>query len=122
MKRSLDFTCIGCPMGCQVTIVVDEKGNIDKVTGHECKDGKKFVQSEYANPVRVLTTTVLVEGSKRRTLPVRTSKPIPKERLREVMSALARIRVKPPVKMGQTIISNVLNTGGDVIATDLIAE
>lgn len=122
MKRELEFICIGCPMGCQVTVIVDERGDIAKVTGHGCKEGKEYVQSEYENPVRVLTTTVLVEGSKRRTLPVRTNRPVPKASLQEAMFVLAQVKVKPPLKMGRTIMPNILNTGADVVATDLITD
>lgn len=122
MKRELEFICIGCPMGCQVTVIVDESGDIAKVTGHGCKEGKEYVQSEYRNPVRVLTTTVLVESSKRSTLPVRTNRPIPKASLQEAMLVLAQVKVKPPLKTGQTIVPNILNTGADVVATDLITD
>jgi CxxC motif-containing protein len=122
MKKELEFICIGCPMGCQVTVIVDESGDVAKVKGHGCKEGKEYVQSEYKNPVRVLTTTVLVEGSKRRTLPVRTNRPIPKASLQEAMLVLAQVKAKPPLKTGQTIVPNILNTGADVVATDLITD
>lgn len=120
MQKELEFTCIRCPMGCRVKIAIDEKGDITDMTGHQCKEGKKHAESEYRNPVRVLTATVLVEGNTRRTLPVRTDKPIPKGKLKEAMRALAEVRVKPPVKMGQAIVSNILNTGADLVAAGSI--
>jgi CxxC motif-containing protein len=120
MKREEEFICIGCPMGCRITALIGETGSIAKMEGQGCKEGKQYVQSEYANPVRVLTTTVLVEGSSRRTLPVRTNKPVPKERLQETMWALAKVRVRPPLRKGQTIVQDILNTGADVVATDQI--
>lgn len=120
MKGEQEFICIGCPMGCRIMAVIDDWGTIVKTVGQGCKEGKKYVQSEYTNPVRVLTTTVLVEGSSRRLLLVRTKAPIPKDRLQEAMCALARVRVKPPLKIGQTIVEDFLNTGVDVVACDQI--
>ena len=69
-------------------------------------------------PGRILTTTILTEGSSRKLLPVRTSGPVPKERLMEVMCFLPRIKVKPPVRMGQVIVPNIRNAGVDLVSTD----
>ena len=118
MQKEHEFICIGCPKGCPVRLVADDKGEIIDVTNYECKVGKEYVQNEYKNPVRVLTGTVLTEGSQRLTLPFRTSKPIPKGKLTEAMRALAEVRAKPPVKMGQVIVSNILDSGADIVATD----
>ena len=122
MNRKLDFTCIGCPMGCEVTVTVNDADEIMKVAGNGCKEGKEYAQSEHNNPVRVLTTTVLVERSERRTLPVRTNKPIPKDKLMEAMIALAKVRVDRPFKIGQIVVKNILKTGADVVASDVISK
>lgn len=118
MQKELDLICICCPKGCHLNLTVDESNLLTEVNGHWCKEGKEFAEREYRNPVRVLTATILTEAQKRRTLPVRTNKPIHKGKLLEAMSILAEVRIKPPVKMGQTIVLNILNTGADVIATD----
>jgi CxxC motif-containing protein len=34
------------------------------------------------------------------------------------MKSLANTKVKPPVKMGQVIVANILGTGADLVATD----
>ena len=122
MNRQLDFICIGCPMGCEVTVTIDEADNIKKIAGNGCKEGKEYVQSEYKHPVRVLTTTVPVEGSNRRTLPVRTNTPIPKDKLMEAMITLAKVRVNRPFKIGQIIVKNISKTGADVVATDVLSK
>jgi CxxC motif-containing protein len=36
----------------------------------------------------------------------------------QCISALARIRVSPPIKIGEVVLDNFLETGVDVIATD----
>lgn len=122
MNRELGFICIGCPMGCEVTVIVDSENHIVKVRGNSCKEGKEYAQSEYTNPVRVLTTTLPVEGSRRRTLPVRTNRPIPKDKLMEAMVALAKVRIKRPFKTGQIIVKNIVKTGADVVATDALSK
>ena len=46
------------------------------------------------------------------------AKPVPKDRLMEVMYTLSRTMVKPPIRMGQIIASDINKTGVDVVATD----
>lgn len=110
------FICIGCPLGCHVTLKVSEKGEIENVTGNECKEGKEYVIAEFREPVRIFTATILTER-KGCLLPVRTDKPIHKNQLKELMRALARLRVAPPVKTGDVLIHNILGTGANLIAT-----
>jgi CxxC motif-containing protein len=108
--------CIGCPLGCHVTLKMSDKGEVESTAGNQCKEGKDYVVAECRAPVRVFTATVFAEGSGR-LLPVRTDKPIHKNQLKEIMKALAKVSVRPPVKVGQTIIHNILGTGANLIAT-----
>lgn len=116
MSNLQELICITCPKGC-VTKVWKEKGQIN-IEGKICKKGKNYIKQEYIEPQRVLTSTVVVDGSTTKRLPVRTHKSIPKKKLFIAMSRLSEIRIKPPVKIGDVIISNLLNTGVDVIASD----
>jgi len=50
-------------------------------------------------------------------LSVRTDRPIPKKLLMECMRLLAEIKINSPVKMGEVILRNVLDTGANIIAT-----
>ncbi len=122
MMRKSHFICIGCPMGCDITVSVDENDQITQVDGHNCKQGKAYAQSEYKNPVRVLTTTVAVDGSSHRFLPVRTNKPIPKDRLMQAMAVLTTVRVDRPFEIGQVVLKNIVKSGADVIATDVLSN
>lgn len=45
------------------------------------------------------------------------TKPIPKELIPAAMEIIKSVRVDAPVKIGENIISNLLGTGIDVIAT-----
>lgn len=109
--------CIGCPMGCEVTLVIDDSGQVAKAGGNKCKEGRGYAIEEYKNPVRVLTATVLTQDSSQPLLPVRTDKPILKTKLTEGMRALVKVRAKPPLKSGDVLVSNILNTGANVVAT-----
>ena len=108
--------CIGCPLGCHVTLKVGDKGEIETLEGNQCKEGKDYVIAEFRAPVRVFTATILTVGGKR-LLPVRTDKPVHKNQLQELMQALAKVKVGPPVKIGQVIIHNILGTGANLVAT-----
>jgi CxxC motif-containing protein len=112
------IVCVGCPLGCRTTLRIDRHGDVVKITGYKCKEGRQYVLREHRSPVRIFTATVLTEKSARPLLPVRTDKPILKSKLKEAVFALARFRAKPPVKIGQVIVPNLLNTGADLIATD----
>jgi CxxC motif-containing protein len=112
-----EIICILCPLACRVSIRADEQGRIVDLAGFQCRRGKEYAEAEHRLPVRFLTTTLRVQKGPRRLLPVRTSRPLLKSRLRECMNHLARIRVTPPIKGGDVIVSDILGTGVDVIAT-----
>lgn len=114
-----EITCIGCPLGCRVTLTVSPDGNIENLTGNQCKEGTKYVTAEFQNPVRVFTAAVLTEGGGR-LLSVRTDKSVSKSRLKELMCAVAKVRVKPPVKMGQEIVHDILGTGANLVSTSTL--
>ena len=116
MSNLRELICITCPKGC-VTKVWKENGDI-KIEGKICKKGREYIKQEYIEPKRVLTSTVVVEPSAVKRLPVRPRGAIPKKKLFMAMNRLSRIRVAPPIKIGDVIISNFLNTGIDVIASD----
>ncbi len=116
------IVCIGCPLGCRATLRIDCRGGILKMTGYRCKEGRKFILEEYRHPVRIFTSTVLTEKSSRTLLPVRTDQPIPKSKLREAAHALARMKVVPPIRRGQIILPDLLESGVHVVATDDLLE
>jgi len=115
-----EVICITCPKGCNAK-VREEEGSI-KIKGKICKKGIAYIQQEFLGPKRVLTSTVVVANSRTKRLPVRTVEAIPKKDLFRAMEQLSKVRVKPPVHVGEVIISNVLDTGVDLIASgDVLA-
>ncbi|MDU2198173.1 MAG: DUF1667 domain-containing protein [Peptostreptococcaceae bacterium] len=109
-----ELTCIVCPMGCHLNVEQSEEGF--KVEGNTCKRGEKYAVQELTNPTRVITTTVKLENSYLQLLPVKTEDPIPKGMIFDIMEALDKVRVNAPVKVGDVIVENILDTGVNVIS------
>lgn len=109
-----ELTCIVCPMGCHLNVEQSEEGF--KVEGNTCKRGEKYAVQELTNPTRVITTTVKLENSYLQLLPVKTEDPIPKGMIFDIMEALDKVRVNAPVKVGDVIVENILDTVVDVIS------
>ena len=108
--------CVGCPMGCLVNLTIDN-GVITAIEGNRCKQGEKYANEEYRNPVRTLTTTLLTQGSSQPLLPVRTSKPVHRQKMLSIVTALAGVKVKPPVRIGEVVVSQPEGVMVDIIAT-----
>lgn len=113
----VNIICVGCPVGCIATLATSDEGKLVTITGCKCKAGQKYVVKEYKNPVRVFTGTIVTKDSARPLLPVRTAAPILKSKLLPGMRVLAKTRIKPPVKIGDVVISNLLGTRVSVVAT-----
>jgi len=110
------FTCVTCPVGCEIDVELRD-GEVLSMTGNRCAKGKDFVQQELEEPMRVLTTTVPIDGSKWAMLPVRTDKSIPRRLFFKVMRQLAGIELQAPVKVSDVIVKDVAGTGANIIAT-----
>ena len=110
------FTCIVCPNSCVIEVKLD-KGRIKDISGNLCDKGKEYVKKELFNPERGVTSTVNVDGGELRLVSVKTSKPIPKEKIMDVMDEIAKVVVEAPVSKGDILIRNVAATGTDIVAT-----
>ncbi len=118
MKKAL--VCIVCPKGCQLTVELKENDELI-VTGNNCKKGIDFAFNELKHPMRSLSTTVKTLFSWMPVLPVRTNGGIPKELIFEAMKVLNKVVISKEIKCGEVILSDLLGTGCEVIATaDLI--
>ena len=114
MERNL--ICIGCPLGCQLTAVM-ENGVVTAVTGNTCPRGDEYARKECTAPERTVTGTVRVVGGAAPVVSVRTSRPIPKEKVLELAQLMGKLRVQAPVCPGDVVAANVLDTGSDLLAT-----
>ena len=110
------LTCIGCPLGCLVTVGL-ENGEVISVTGNTCKRGDDYVRKEVTSPTRIVTSTVKVNDGKAPTVSVKTKSDIPKNKIFDCVRALKEVEVAAPIFIGDVVLSNVADTGVDVIAT-----
>ena len=114
MKK--EIICTVCPRGCHVMVDGDGK-NVVSIEGYACKRGLTYAEAEYSNPVRILTTTVKVEGKENELLPVRSSAPVPQGKLFACMDVIKTVTAKLPVKRYDVIVKDICGTGVDIVAT-----
>ncbi len=107
--------CITCPKGCHLT--VDDATSDLVVSGNECKRGITYAQNELFNPKRVITSTVRINNAIYNQIPVKTKDAVPKDKIFLIMQELKKITLTSPIKTGDVVIENVLNTKVDIVAT-----
>jgi len=117
MKK--EIICTVCPRGCHIQ-VEGEGDQILNVEGYGCKRGLEYGSSEFAHPVRILTTTVKLEGVQNDLLPVRSNKPLPKEKIMEYMQIIRATAVKAPVVCYDVVIADICGCGVDIVATKTV--
>ena len=122
VAKTLQFNCNTCPSECLLTVEVERDANgavtaVRFVTGNSCPRGDKFAHQELTCPMRVLTTTVAVSGGDEALLPVRTAEAIPLTLHAQAMNLLRGAVVDAPIRMGDIVLPNLLNTGIDLIAS-----
>lgn len=111
-----EMTCICCPLGCGLTVTMEEDGSVS-VSGNTCPRGAEYGKKELLCPARTVTSTVRIAGRKNAVVSVKTAADIPKERIMECMKALAGVEIEPPIKIGDVVLADAAGTGVDVIAT-----
>lgn len=115
-----ELTCIGCPLGCQLTVKIN--GDEITVTGNHCKRGDTYAKKEVTNPTRIVTSSVRVENGEIPRVSVKTASDIPKAKIFDIMQEIKNLVVTAPVVIGDVVISNCAGTGVEVIATKNVAK
>lgn len=87
-----EMVCVSCPMGCAITVELDDNNEVISVTGNTCPRGDKYARQECTHPERMLTSTVKVEGGRLPVVPVKSASPIPKEMLFDAMKEVNKDR------------------------------
>lgn len=118
MQNTQSLTCISCPMGCRMTVTLEDK-TVTAVEGNHCRRGDVYARQECVMPMRMVTAVVPVEGSPM-PVSVKTAAPIPKAKIALCMEELRRTHVRVPVLAGDIVLRNVAQTGVDVVATKSI--
>ena len=115
------LTCIGCPLGCLVTVEL-ENGEVISVSGNTCKRGDDYARKEVTFPTRIVTSTVRVSGGCAPMVSVKTKSDIPKNKIFDCVRALKEVEVTAPVAIGDVVLRNVADTGVDVVTTKAVEK
>ena len=116
METRLELTCIRCPMGCRMTVTVND-GAVTGVKGNTCRRGREYAMTEAVAPVRTVTSTVRALGGVRPVVAVKTVPEVPKDSVFAVMDAIRGITVSAPVHIGDVLLRNAAGTGSDIVAS-----
>jgi len=112
----MDLVCIVCPRGCRIKV---EDGVI---SGNTCPKGKAFAEAEMTCPMRSVCSTVKTTFASMPVLPVRTAGEIPKAKISELMKEINKVVVDKKVKKGDVILSGIVGTEVNLIATESIID
>lgn len=114
MKR--DLICIICPRGCSLCADIQE--NQVTVTGNACPKGREYAVNECINPVRTVTATVRVSNRHNTMVSVKTSVPVAKDKMMDVMKVLRETQVEAPIHIGNVILKNICDS--DIVVTKTV--
>ena len=107
-----ELTCIVCPRGCRLK--VDD--NME-VTGNSCPRGKIYAINELTHPTRTITSSIRVNNRPYTLVSVKTDKPIPKDKMFDVMKEIDKLSIDAPTRIGQVVSTNVLGTDANIVIT-----
>ncbi len=122
METKKEIICIVCPNGCRMNVFIDEQNKVTHVDYALCRNGRAYAENEIQYPQRSLTSTIRVKGGSLPLVSVRSNKPIPKEKMKEAVKLLRTIELTAPVDFHQVIVSNILDTGADIITTKQVLK
>ena len=107
-----ELTCIVCPRGCRLK--VDD--NME-VTGNACPRGKMYAINELTHPTRTITSSIRVSNRPYTLVSVKTSNPVPKDKIFAIMKEIDKLSVQAPTQIGQVVKANILGLDSDIIIT-----
>lgn len=116
MIEERSVVCIMCPLGCEVKVEVED-GEIIGISRYGCEDGREYAEQEVSSPERIVMSVVGCLGGDLPTVSVKTSEPVRKEKIDEVMKCIRDVEVEAPVSVGDKIVEDVCGSGVDIVAT-----
>ncbi len=116
MNESREMICIACPVGCRLMVRQDGAGNVT-VENFGCKRGIAYGTQEFTQPMRTVTSSVLVDSGVRPLCAVKTQTTVPKESIPAVLEVIRTARAKAPIQIGQVVVHDIAGTGVDLVAT-----
>ncbi|MDF2674345.1 MAG: hypothetical protein K0R09_2613 [Clostridiales bacterium] len=109
------MTCINCPLGCSLEVRINDEDI--QVSGNKCKRGLEYGVNEIKDPRRIVTSTMKVISGDKPLVSVKTDSEIPKKLIFEAMKIISKSSINAPVKIGDILLENILDTGINIVAT-----
>ena len=114
------YTCIVCPVSCTIEVSRDKDGY--KTSGNQCRRGERYAIAEHTEPVRMVTTTVVIKNAALPRLPVISEREIPKAKMKECLQVLYGIEAEAPVVCGDVVLENICGTGVNILAARTLGK
>ncbi|GHS89490.1 NAD(FAD)-dependent dehydrogenase [Synergistales bacterium] len=114
-----EFVCVMCPNGCQIDAEYEkETSKLIAFSGNTCPKGADWIKQEIESPMRTIATSVLVASGDFTSASVRTTRPIPRDKIFKVMDEIRALGTLPaPLSIGQALLRNPAGTDTDVVVT-----
>jgi len=103
-------------VGCRIHVVHEGK-DVKLIADYGCRKGEDYAFTEILDPRRGLTTTVRVRGGETPVVSVKATRPVPKDKVVEVVRSLDKVVLDAPVRIGDVVVENALGTRADVVVT-----
>lgn len=113
-----EMICICCPLGCRMTVEKTDSGYL--ITGNTCPRGKNYAIDEMTAPKRTVTGSAAVRGGELAVVSLKTNRPVPKEKIFDVLAAIDRLVLDAPVLCGDVVIEKVSGCDSDIVATKTV--
>lgn len=118
--NSQQLICIVCPNGCELTAEVAQNNGqlvVGEIFGGLCDKGPPWAQQELTNPMRTISSNVLVTGGDMHLVSVRTNQAIPRGKIFDVMEQIKQLKLAAPVEIGDVLLDRPCDTECQIIAT-----
>jgi CxxC motif-containing protein len=90
------------------------------VSDHRCKQGISYAKNEALDPRRMLTSSILVHNGEWPLVSVKTTEPVPKDKIFTVLKQIKKTVVNAPIQTGDVLIPKVSDLPIDIVATKTI--
>lgn len=115
-EPDLILTCVRCPKGCELSLLLAPDGSIKQVAGEGCKLGLDYAAEEITAPQRIVTASLSVEGTLE-PVSVRTRTPVNRELVFAVLEEARALELHTPIEEGAVLKEDIAHTGVALVAT-----
>lgn len=114
-----EFLCVLCPNGCAIDaeFTTDRPPKLTSFTGARCTRGEEWIRQEVERPLRTITSSVPVRNGEMICASVKTNKPIPLEKIMDVMAEIRTVYPEAPLAMGDVLLDAPAGTDTKIIVT-----